>query len=75
MLIITRRPKQKIILGDNITIHVMEVSGNNVRLGIEAPDAVPIYREEIWAAVKSENEAAATTTPEKMPRAADSVKG
>ena len=44
MLIITRRPNQKIMLGDNVTIHVMEVSGNNVRLGIEAPKSIPVYR-------------------------------
>jgi carbon storage regulator len=60
VLIITRRPGEKIILGDDITITVMEVSGQTVRVGIDAPKALPIYREEIWAAVKQENEAAAT---------------
>lgn len=59
MLIITRRPGEKIVLGDDITVTVMEVSGQTVRLGIDAPKELPIYREEIWAAVKQENEAAA----------------
>jgi len=59
VLIITRRPGEKIILGDDITITVMEVSGQTVRVGIDAPKSLPIYREEIWAAVKQENEAAA----------------
>lgn len=59
MLIITRRPGEKIVLGDDITVTVMEVSGQTVRLGIDAPKSLPIYREEIWAAVKQENEAAA----------------
>ncbi|MDO8211433.1 carbon storage regulator CsrA [Conexibacter sp. CPCC 206217] len=59
MLIITRRPGEKIVLGDDITLMVMEVSGQTVRLGIDAPKSLPIYREEIWAAVKQENEAAA----------------
>ena len=59
MLIITRRPGEKIVLGDDVTVTVMEVSGQTVRLGIDAPKELPIYREEIWAAVKQENEAAA----------------
>ncbi|HEY4280268.1 MAG TPA: carbon storage regulator CsrA [Conexibacter sp.] len=59
MLIITRRPGEKIVLGEDITVTVMEVSGQTVRLGIDAPKSLPIYREEIWAAVKQENAAAA----------------
>lgn len=70
MLIITRRPGEKIILGDDVVLTVMEVSGQTVRLGIEAPKSLPIYREEIWAAVKSENEAAAQadTALPKLPK-------
>lgn len=70
MLIVTRRPNQKLILGDDVTIHVMEISGNNVRLGVEAPKSVPIYREEIWLAVKEENQAAAQGMTDKLPRPA-----
>jgi len=60
MLMMTRRAGQKIVLGDDITIEVVEVAGNTVRLGVNAPRSVPVYREEIWAAVRTENEAAAT---------------
>ena len=60
MLIITRRPGEKIVLGDDIVVTVMEISGQTARIGIAAPKAVPVYREEIWAAVKEENEAAAS---------------
>ena len=59
MLIITRRPGEKIMLGDEIVVEVIEVSGSSVRVGIAAPKSVPVYREEIWRAVKDENEAAA----------------
>jgi carbon storage regulator len=59
LLIITRRPGEKIMLGDDIVIEVIEVSGSSVRVGIAAPRSVPVYREEIWRAVKDENEAAA----------------
>jgi carbon storage regulator len=59
MLILTRRPGERVVIGDDILVTVMEVSGQTVRLGIAAPDALPIYREEIWLAVKEENRAAA----------------
>jgi carbon storage regulator len=73
MLIITRRPGQKIVLGDDITVTVIEVSGQTVRLGIDAPKELPIYREEIWAAVKQENEAAAKADASPLPRLPERV--
>jgi carbon storage regulator len=68
MLIITRRPGEKIMLGDEIVIHVMEIVGNSVRVGIQAPRSVPVYREEIWNAVREENRAAAEA-PSDLPAA------
>ena len=73
MLIITRRAGQKIVLGDDITVEVMEIVGNNVRLGVAAPKSLPVYREEIWAAVKEENQAAATAEANPLPRTAAKV--
>ncbi|MBX5469995.1 MAG: carbon storage regulator CsrA [Thermoleophilaceae bacterium] len=67
MLIITRRPGERIMLGDDITVHVMEVVGSSVRIGIDAPKSLPVYREELWAAIKDENKAAAEAQPERMP--------
>ena len=67
MLIITRRAGQKIMLGDDVTVHVMEIVGNSVRIGVEAPKSLPVYREEIWAAVKEENAAAARTGADALP--------
>jgi carbon storage regulator len=72
MLMMTRRAGQKIVLGDDITIEVVEVAGNTVRIGVTAPRSVPVYREEIWTAVRPENEAAAaapTDLPVPPPRA------
>lgn len=57
MLIITRKPGERIMLGDDVVVEVIEVSGSSVRLGIAAPRSVPVYREEIWHAVKEEQEA------------------
>lgn len=59
MLSITRRVGERIIIGDDIRLVVQELSGNTVRIGIDAPRALPVYREEIWDAVREENAAAA----------------
>ena len=59
MLIITRRPGEKVMVGEDIVVHVMEIVGHTVRVGIEAPGSVPVYREEIWKAVREENRVAA----------------
>ncbi len=67
MLIITRRQGEKIMLGDDIVVHVMEIVGNSVRVGIQAPRSVPVYREEIWNAVRDENRAAADNAPTELP--------
>jgi carbon storage regulator len=59
MLNITRRRGERIVVGDNVFVSVLEVSGQTVRLGIDAPRSVRVYREEIWLEVKAQNEAAA----------------
>ena len=59
MLIITRRAGERIMVGDDVVVEVMEVVGNSVRVGIGAPRSVPVYREEIYHAVRDENRAAA----------------
>jgi carbon storage regulator len=70
VLIITRRAGERIMLGDDTTIHIMEIVGSSVRVGVEAPRSVPIYREEIWTAVQAENKAAAAAEPTELPRRA-----
>jgi carbon storage regulator len=67
MLVITRRSGEQVVLGDDITITVLEISGSTVRLGIDAPTEVPVYRHEIWLAVKAENQAAANTEVTTLP--------
>ncbi len=68
MLSITRRVGERIVIGDDIVLHVQEVSGSTVRIGIEAPKELPVYREEIWAAVKDENARAAAAADVDLPR-------
>ena len=59
MLRISRRAGERIMLGDNTVIEILEVRGQTVRIGIDAPRSIPVYREEIWLEVKKENQAAA----------------
>lgn len=67
MLNITRKVGEKIVIGDDVILEVMEVSGSSVRIGIQAPRSVPVYREEIWEAVRAENAAAARSATTKLP--------
>jgi carbon storage regulator len=47
MLVLSRKPGEKVFIGDKITITIVEVKGNRVRVGIDAPDSVPILRAEL----------------------------
>ena len=67
MLVITRRAGERVCLGDQITVTVLEVSGSSVRLGIDAPGDVAVYRHEIWLAIKEENAAAALAPASSVP--------
>ena len=67
MLIITRRAGEKLMIGDDVVVEIMEIVGNQVRVGIQAPQSVRVYREEIWRAVKDENRAAASDAPASLP--------
>ena len=67
MLILTRRPGERVVIGDEVLVTVMGISGHTVRLGIAAPQGVPIYREEIWLAVREENRAASEANVDALP--------
>ncbi len=60
MLVLTRKPRQQIMIGDNIVVNVVEVQGDNVRIAIEAPREIKIYRGEIYRAIQEENKKAAS---------------
>ena len=72
MLRVTRRAGERVIVGGEVVIEVLEVRGASVRLGIEAPRSVSIYREELWLEIKQENEAAANA-PVELPTLPESL--
>ncbi len=56
MLILTRKPGEKIIIGGEITLTVLGVKRNQVRLGIDAPTEVPVHRHEIYQRIQAEKQ-------------------
>lgn len=59
MLILSRKKDECIIIGDNITVSIVDIKGDHVKLGINAPGDIKIYREEVYTAIQEENKAAA----------------
>ena len=59
MLVLSRQRDESIIIGDNIVITVVDVRGDKVRLGIEAPREVSVHRREVYEAIQRENQQAA----------------
>ena len=64
---LTRRLGERVVIGEEVVVTVMEISGQSVRLGIAAPQSLPVYREEIWLAIKAQNEAAADAGADALP--------
>jgi carbon storage regulator len=63
MLVLTRKPGQSVYIGDDVKITLHGIRGNQVRIGIDAPSSVKIYREEIYLQILEENKVAAAETP------------
>ena len=59
MLVLTRRLGETIVIGDDITIKIVDIHGKQIRIGIEAPTEVSVYRGEIYERIMQENKAAA----------------
>lgn len=67
MLILSRRVNEKIVIGDNVVVSVIEVRGDQVKIGIEAPKSVKVYREEVFEAIQDENRRAAAASLDRLP--------
>ena len=64
MLVLTRRPGESIVVGSDIVVTVIEIKGGQVRIGIDAPREVDVYREEIYEQVRQENLSAVANADE-----------
>ena len=62
MLVLSRQRDETIMIGDDIEITVVDIRGEKVRLGINAPAHVPVHRKEVYDAIKREKEAEAATS-------------
>lgn len=66
VLVLTRRVNQSIVIGDGVVVTVLEVRGDQIRLGIQAPRSVPVHREEVYRELVETNQAAASPSPKSM---------
>ena len=64
MLVLSRQKDETIMIGDDIEITIVDIRGDKVRLGINAPGAIPVHRKEVYDAIRRENLAAAGMSPE-----------
>lgn len=55
MLVLSRQRDESIIIGDNIVITIVDIRGDKVRLGIQAPTEIPVHRQEVYDAIQREN--------------------
>lgn len=65
MLILTRRVGETLMIGESVTVTVLAVKGNQVRVGITAPKDVAVHREEIFQKIRHDDEPAAESDPSK----------
>ena len=63
MLVLTRKVGEKINIGDDIVLSVLEINRGNVRLGIDAPKSVRVFRQEVYERIKEENLGSSQGTP------------
>jgi carbon storage regulator len=64
MLVLSRQRDQSIIISDNIVVTVVDVRGDKVKLGIDAPQDIPVHRREVYEAILRENQQAAKLRPD-----------
>ena len=67
MLVLSRKKNESIVINNDITIVVVEIRGDKVRLGVEAPKEVPVHRREVYDAIKRSEAAGQSSTNESAP--------
>jgi carbon storage regulator len=73
MLVLTRKTNQSIMIGDDVEISVLAVSGDKVRIGITAPRDIPVFRKEVYLSIQAENSNARAGSGERVNKALDEM--
>ena len=55
MLVLSRQRDESIVIGDNVVVTIVDIRGDKVRLGIDAPGEIPVHRQEVYEAIQREN--------------------
>ncbi len=71
MLVLTRKSGQRISIGDDIVLHVLEIKGSQVRVGVDAPRGVGVHRYEVYQRIQAENQMASTLDQDVLSGAAN----
>jgi len=64
MLVLSRHRDESIMIGDDVMVTIVDIRGDKVRLGIDAPQDIPVHRQEVYEAIQRENRRAAQMQPE-----------
>ena len=63
MLVLSRQRDESIMIGDKVVVTIVDIRGDKVRLGIEAPEEIPVHRQEVYEAIQRENRRASQLDP------------
>ena len=66
MLVLSRQRDESIMIGDNVVVTIVDIRGDKVRLGIEAPSEIPVHRQEVYEAIQRENLRASQLDPKEV---------
>ena len=74
MLVLTRKSNQSIMIGDDIEVSVLAIMGEKVRIGIQAPRSIPVFRKEVYLEIQQDREAQGQQDPEVVDEALERLK-
>ena len=75
MLVLTRRRDESIVIGDEIEVRVLSVAGETVKLGIEAPREIPVFRKEVYLEIQQQRRETGSSAPEEVNEALKRLSG
>jgi carbon storage regulator len=75
VLVLTRKANQSIMIGDGIQVSVLAVMGEKVRIGIEAPRSVPVFRKEVWIEIQRDQADGGDDVSDEVQKALEELKG